>query len=127
MDIYNLMLGDYVRTNDNWNEQVSNKICEVTGLREEENTIRLRICGTDTEVWSDTEDDIEPIPLTEEILERNLATDPRMSWCIGWNKKDDLHVEIRTQINGSFFGTCCFVHQLQHALKLCGIDKEITI
>ena len=31
MDIYNLMLGDYVRTNDNWNEQVSNKICAKSG------------------------------------------------------------------------------------------------
>lgn len=124
MDIYNLMLGDYVRTNDNWNDKVANKICEVIGLREEENTIRLRICGTDTEVWSDTEDDIEPVPLTEEILERNFATDPRILWCIG--KKDDIHIEIKTQING-FFGTCMFVHQLQHALKQCEIDKTIEL
>lgn len=78
-----------------------------------------------------TEEDIQPIPLTQEILEKNKFRD------------------------GGYFGElalglyriCCdcarvaiihcgetimdipveYVHQLQHALKLCGIDKEIII
>lgn len=70
----------------------------------------------------------KPIPLTAEILEKNLATEPQIAWCIGWNKKDDIHVEIkREDLNASFYGVIDFVHQLQHALRLCGITREIIL
>lgn len=68
--------------------------------------------------------DLEPIPLTPEILEKN-----------GWwfNTEDEwLHDEVDFDIekwNGRFQ---CYdinqikldsVHQLQHALRLCGLDQ----
>lgn len=72
--------------------------------------------------------DTTGIPLTEKILEYNLATEPQISWCLGWNRKDDIHIEIkREDINAAFYGVIAYVHQLQHALRLCGIDKEIKL
>lgn len=69
-----------------------------------------------------------PIPLTEKILEYNFATEPQISWCVGWNRKDDIHIEIkREDINAAFYGVIAYVHQLQHALAICGIDKEIVL
>ena len=84
---------------------------------------------------------IQPIPLTKEILEKN-----------GWISKRDgsgdfIYMRENTQgygsndmtvtknivgnfqmIHGSFNGiSVYYVHELQHCLKLVGIDKEITI
>ena len=83
----------------------------------------------DCDVWDELSmNDIEPIHLTEEILEKNFAKEPQIAWCVGWNKKDDIHVEInRENLNASFYGVIDFVHQLQHALRLCGIEKTIEL
>lgn len=76
----------------------------------------------------------EPIPLTPEILEKNgLANDYYGSYF-----KEDEHMllEISTSedciswtINTHEYGILKleYVHQLQHALKLCRIDKEIVV
>ena len=86
-----------------------------------------------TEVFSE---DIEPIPLTAEILEK-----------FGFVKHRDIFYRLAVHIdefNGFMFslgsdfdGVFClqsnrfvrfaFVHELQHTLRLCGIDKEIVI
>lgn len=77
----------------------------------------------------------EPIPLTPEILEKNgwkelyyaddyaneevegislwVSEDGKNSWW--WHAGVELVVAIN------------YVHELQHALKLCGIDKEINV
>ncbi len=60
---------------------------------------------------------LKPIPLTVEILEKNgfvkhLPEDNIVYFTITINKK-----EIRID----------YVHQLQHALRLCGIEKEIKL
>lgn len=77
---------------------------------------------------------IKPIPLTPEILEKNgLANDYYGSYF-----KEDEHMllEISSSedgiswtINFHEYGILKleYVHQLQHALKLCGIDKEIVV
>lgn len=76
----------------------------------------------------------EPIPLTPEILEKNgLANDYYGSYF-----KEDEHMLLEISISEdciSWTINCHeygilkleYVHQLQHALKLCGIDKEITL
>lgn len=79
-------------------------------------------------------DDIEPIPLTAEILEKNgwrkigrrtymdeqmcvLANHHDNKWQISYGDSNDF--------------TCIpnirYVHELQHTLRLCGINKEITV
>lgn len=76
-------------------------------------------------------DEIYPIPLTSEILEKNR-----------WGKNDifmifneDPNAELSwtnrcgacLYKNGYHICDCNYVHQLQHALKLCGIEKEIIL
>lgn len=80
-------------------------------------------------------DEIEPVPLTPEILEKN-----------GFKKYDELYrldITEGTFVNVDFKSKepfvsvhntcyratpiCRYLHQLQHALRLCGIEKEITL
>ena len=74
-------------------------------------------------------DDIRPIPLTPEILEKNgFIKESRefqrntLQYCV---LTDGLWIDI-SEVN-YFEGKLEFVHQLQHALKLCGITREIII
>ena len=98
---------------------------------------------------------IEPIPLTKEILEANgfqlnqvREETPRYVW-FGESTRNDtivsvsfytppVHgVKVLTKIETDSSHGCgvnnvhnCdieYVHELQHALRLCGIDKEIII
>lgn len=81
--------------------------------------------------WANVED-VKPIPLTLEILEKNGFMNGKDGYDIGipllyWDKYcnaicgythgDDI-VEVFD---------CKCVHELQHALKLCGIEKEIEL
>jgi hypothetical protein len=79
-------------------------------------------------------DDVQPIPLTPEILEKNGM----ILSLYGNFFPEDEHYELEISvvggrifwtINGHEYDIMClrFVHQLQHALSLCGIDKEIQI
>lgn len=77
---------------------------------------------------------VEPIPLTKEILEKNgLANDYYGSYF-----KEDEHMLLEISISEDCISWTInvheygilkleYVHQLQHALKLCGIDKEIVV
>lgn len=87
---------------------------------------------------------IEPIPITPEILEKNgfkgemyafLDISPNLyleyyyhehrlrEWWTGideWNND----AEVKEIV---FECQCHYVHELQHALRLCGIEKEIVL
>lgn len=76
---------------------------------------------------------IEPIPLTSEILKKNgLTNDP-----YGCHFKEDKYMALEISVEEEVYWTINYneysilklkyVHQLQHALKLCGIDKKIII
>lgn len=89
---------------------------------------------------------IDPIPITAEILEKNgFKKQYGNDWCYYKYKDDDtskeslyyilydidsLYLEIAafTNASGEYnrMGVC-YVHELQHTLKLCGIDKEIDL
>lgn len=95
------------------------------------------------------EEDVEPIPLTPEILAKNgfvygykqvdyEQVDYRQRYItyyhIGLDFYLDLYggeilLKIRQDCDFTFFGiiSCKYVHELQHALKLCGIEKEIVL
>lgn len=87
------------------------------------------------------EEHLEPIPLTPEILEKNgfgyTEGDEELThFYLGepqFCKDMDLH--IGTNNRGVFWLNTYnndirglrYIHELQHALRLCGIEKEITI
>ena len=74
-----------------------------------------------------TEDyNIFPVPITPEILEKNMFIQENESW---WYK--DFRIVLD---NSKGVSLICgrqvkftYVHQLQHALRLCGIEKEIEL
>lgn len=84
--------------------------------------------------------DISEIPLTAEILEKNGlkpdTVEDAYKYCY---KKDDVSiVECYANAGGRYRGifhfgetrlriTLMFVHELQHALRLCEIEHEITL
>lgn len=93
---------------------------------------------------------MEPIPLTPEILEKNGFTSYGEAWYLPENKATgnekilvgfymyETYMSVR---NGAKcfdnrvpckYRACAanrhvFVHELQHTLRLCGIEKEITL
>lgn len=96
--------------------------------------------------------DVEPIPLTAEILEKNGFIYYNYGHNnYGWKIDDDerfvieksyknlyqidgdnsFHIGIVSDDRESYFletfCTISCVHELQHALRLCGIDKEIEL
>lgn len=106
--------------------------------------------------WIDSKDysclvpcsDVERIPITPEILEKNgfekldfshfqigdrrlvLDADGRWDGPLSWHwvvTEMDTNAKGQPVVLDYYVATINYVHQLQHALKLCGIDKEIQI
>lgn len=83
-------------------------------------------------------ENLEPVSLTQEILEKN-GFKKEGSWFIIEGDYYDVSIkEITDSIwrvkycNTEFSALDCvlhiaFVHELQHALRLCGISKDITL
>lgn len=86
-------------------------------------------------------EEIEPIPLTPEILEKSGILYEKQSYYYVIEDNKDLECTYYIQqvqedwsigvdtgaYECSVFARIKYVHELQHALKLCGIDKEIII
>lgn len=109
-----------------------------------EYTDPIRIEGmdiaTDMLITSDREDvgfdGVEPIPLTTEILKKNgFVKDEKddnmyyWNWgviddCISYDKETS-KVRIFYVSGLAFVKIVLYVHELQHALRLCEIQKEI--
>ena len=113
------MIGDWVYC-DGKNYQIA----EIGGM----------VClDAENELFGSLED-ISPIPLTPEILEKNGFVMSKMrSWQL---REGSLYACWKRQWLNLFVGVapianthtkCEFVHELQHALKLFGIDKEIEL
>ena len=94
------------------------------------------------------EDRFEAIQLTPEILEKNgLNKCDDMEWCRVthevWEFGDNFYLYYDPYYNSFYIGTYIgdknssdfitdsikieYVHELQHALRLCGIEKEIIL
>lgn len=92
--------------------------------------------------------DLKPIPLTPEILEKNgfekldfshyhindrtlvLDADGKWEGPLSWHwvvTEMDTNTKGQPVVLDYYVATINFVHQLQHALRLCGIEKEITL
>ena len=135
-----LQIGDYV----NYRGQ----IIKVTSLYDKGGSNEVG-WGIKEETWVNA-DNVEPIPLTPEILKKN-----------GFKTEDDVHFSIQGQSNtlelllvevpfdgyyfdivrtektinkcnqrcyiDRYFASSNYVHQLQHALRLCEIEKTLEI
>lgn len=100
-----------------------------------------KIIGTNDLLFHD---DYSPIPLTAEILEKNFLTqrgewtepvlyffgDEYIEVCIK-EYTDGIWEVVIDEVEMSCLPTwkmfVCNVHELQHALQLCNIDKEIKL
>lgn len=129
MEAKDLMVGDWVQVPcliDNTENY--NAWCQIKQLRD---------CDLDVIGFKELSyDEICPIPLTPEILEKNgwvknlysaESYDNEELECLSlWVGEDGKNkwwwhvgVELVTPIN--------YVHELQHALRLCGIEKEVKL
>lgn len=134
MDAKELMIGDWVSHNG----------------------IRNRIAPADLipDVHKKWLEEAQPIPITHEILEKNgfyvkrefnggvieetCSLDKtswvsftmygfRAGWLCEWARIGcRLHI-YNIDKNNEFCGTVKYVHELQHALRLCGIEKDIEL
>ena len=127
-----LMIGDYISTPS-----------AITKVEEVAEIYPVGVLTREGGIW--LEDEIQPIPLTHYILEKNgfcmvnmyyvLRLDEqsylefyffehrlRKCWkgVDEWNNHSE-QMEIVFQCN------CESVHELQHALRLCGINKDIVL
>lgn len=135
LKISDLSVGDWVRCN-----------CfkaTIAGYNAESGSIQV-LTRQKNKMWFGI-DDIEPIPITAEILEKNgWSTDGMYAFL---RIDEHLHLEyyyhehrLRKYYCGkdewqnhakvtdiTFAAHCYSVHQLQHALRLAGLDKEINL
>lgn len=135
MNTDELMIGDWVLYND---KTIQVEEIVTGGINPE------WLCGMMEYIIQ--EEDLKPIPLTNEILEkngmhlfnrktRNLMEDCNHSDCFKEDEDNILELSlnnngtIRWSINGDEYTIIPldYVHQLQHALRLCGINKEIIL
>ena len=66
----------------------------------------------------------KPIPIAEEILQKNFPTPEEIVW---WPLKDgSFRVEMQDDTH-LIIGKYNYVHELQHALRLFGKDGEIKL
>ena len=131
-----LQIGDYV----NYRGQIK----KVTSLYDKGGSNEVGWSKKES-VWVNA-DNVEPIPLTPENLEKNgfgvldQGDGRKDVWTgFGVDCEGDIEVEFRDnipihlKIDGGFKGeyytsaNIKYVHQLQHAFRLCGIEKTIEL
>lgn len=120
MKATDLMIGDWVCFDGDTSHECP---VQIDGISKEE----AGVDGDWYDIW-------EPIPLTPENLEKNgMSRNP-----YGEYFAEDKHcfLEISREPEGFFWTINAneygiiplnYVHELQHALKLCGIEKEVVV
>ena len=130
MEATELMIGDWVICGNITQEQV--QVVDICATRD---IVFLKFFS---EPRLEKISNIKPIPLTPEILEKNgFEKQGFPGWqiytkeyLILWRNDypNVLHIDSFSSDYGSFDRfNVDYVHQLQHALKLCGITKEIVL
>ena len=146
-----IMVGDYLCVNRDGICTLKGTIVRVSEI-DSENTFREKRlkgsvrCETMDGTWLSGGvwcDYLDPISLTPKILEKNgfekqgfdgwLLVKPMgndLAWQILWRtdfSSPYLTIYSYSSQTGNFSSVVSYVHQLQHALRLCQIDKEIMI
>lgn len=127
MESSELMIGDWVKS---LKEDHSGEYGQVIDI-DHHNTVLLEYKCVN--YYTDVEH-IEPIPLTTEILEKNGFTRygqvyANLQQWVGkfGDKRKSFVQDIRTGEWGMNDVWINYVHELQHILKLCKIEKEIEL
>ncbi|MBP5454887.1 MAG: hypothetical protein J6Y37_00110 [Paludibacteraceae bacterium] len=143
MDVSELRIGDWIRQVDDESDATS--VVQVLGIDINDNIWARGLLGEDLKpidaIGCCAVECFEPIPLTPEILEKNGFVIKNGFAQIGnfgnspliiWHFKDDpilRHFTHELEIHQNDTGKvhvhiqCDFVHELQHVLSVCGIEK----
>ena len=120
MKVNEIQIGDWMKSNDG-------DVFRVTAIFENRG-IDAKLSGVGRTKNGESiiieMDECYPIQLTTEILKKNFPTAGELAW---WPVEDGLHCESRNTEDIMVSGVFRFVHQLQNALRLVGIEKEIKI
>lgn len=128
-----LMIGDWVLI-----DGVARKVCAIT-----KHKVGYHLCESESTMHYARLHDVNPIPLTPEIMERNgyryepmygpfyrsilgdYAIDREPTISIGWNGRGEMcEWDISDGKRGASYGRHLLgVHELQHALRLCGLNE----
>lgn len=132
-----LMIGDYVYNYRNWE-------CPIVEIHKNSAVVIAKHYGEEEFLLSD----LRPIPLTPEILEKNGFVANKHAYPYPYYEYEVKEIEVKVgfafpQGNRTSYKKpwvcidtecvyiehlpCMFVHQLQHALRLCEIKKEINL
>ena len=143
-----LMIGDWVKfhlnvflTDSDGVETEADNILEIGKVSALNDIGNVWVTDSEGQEYELTEYEIEPILLTPEILEKSGINSPNKHKCIFefFISKDDLirliHIgegwTIDTKVYAKgvniAYGYFKYVHELQHALRLCGIEKGIKL
>ena len=133
--ISDLSVGDWVRVDD-FDNVLIKRVSAIDGTRNQIGIIKNNRGG----IYWYCDDEIEPIPLTPEILEKNgfvKSSEYRWSnpsigcaclrlgtkyWDIRINGRNRAYRPTRISIDNILH-----THELQHALRLAGVGKEIEV
>lgn len=129
--ISELSIGDWVRVDD-FDKVLIKRVSAIDGTRNQIGIIKNNRSG----IYWYYDDEFEPIPLTPEILEKNGFEELKDKSWVGHNH----HCHIQQHRSSwtllankrGFYRTIRFeglefVHQLQNALRLAGVEKEIEV
>lgn len=124
-----LMIGDFLRYKQDFpHTHLQGKIVKVCGIR---GRVDVRTIDDGNFHESEHPDWLEPIPLTPEILEKNGFQYNNLPFVQGWEQfgltlyRGGNGYRINCETNVAL--VIDSVHELQHALRLCQIDKEIKL
>lgn len=130
MDIRDLSIGD-------WVQDANGKYAQILGIEDWSDSYMLNVRINRVNVGCVPASSAHPIPITPEILEKNgfVKNGEFNEWNIGtWETPYILGVSlerpaITIKWNGSsiFIDQAKYVHQLQHALRLANVEKEIEL
>lgn len=134
METNRLMLGDWVGYIGAYEDDSG----EIVKLWEKPIPIKITFITPDAVQYEDEEGcyecmdyELHPIPLTAEILKKNGFKDGQFFGELLYREWQILcdcsHLAMRHEGGWSINIPCNCVHELQHALQLCGIEKEIEI
>ena len=133
MEAEDLMIGDWVECTY-WKPSKRLRVAEIRRVMDDETKIGVYY---DELVLVFKQREIEPIPLTPEILEKNGFKQDKYGNYLLEEDLGESEIWLYLQQTTSIADFWCtvsetvvrmnHVHQLQHALSLCGSEKQIII